>query len=109
MQILQHGDTGGMACGLSSAGAKSQIRRFFIGKSTSPRKRITLLQEITSLVNIISFGQSEAKCAGGKAVKKHNTDYLLIPSPLSSIFPPTRIQPNYGKSCQKSESKPSRD
>lgn len=69
MQILQHGDTGGMACGLSSAGPKSQIRRFFIGKSTSPRKRITLLQEITSLVNIISFGQSEAKCAAGIRIK----------------------------------------
>jgi tRNA(fMet)-specific endonuclease VapC len=40
-----------------------------IRKSTSPRKRITQLQEITSLVNIISFGQSEAKCAAGIRVK----------------------------------------
>ena len=40
-----------------------------IVKSTSPRKRITQLQEITSLVNIISFGQSEAKCAAGIRIK----------------------------------------
>ena len=40
-----------------------------IGKSTSPRKRITQLQEITSLVNIIPFGQSEAKCAAGIRIK----------------------------------------
>ncbi len=40
-----------------------------IGKSTSPRKRITQLQEITSLVNIISFAQSEAKCAAGIRIK----------------------------------------
>lgn len=40
-----------------------------IGKSTSPRKRKTQLQEITSLVNIISFGQSEAKCAAGIRIK----------------------------------------
>lgn len=40
-----------------------------IGKSTSPRKRITQFQEITSLVNIISFGQSEAKCAAGIRIK----------------------------------------
>ncbi len=40
-----------------------------IGKSTSPRKRIAQLQEITSLVNIISFGQSEAKCAAGIRIK----------------------------------------
>jgi tRNA(fMet)-specific endonuclease VapC len=40
-----------------------------IGKSTSPRKRITQLQEITSLVNIISFGPSEAKCAAGIRIK----------------------------------------
>ena len=40
-----------------------------IGKSTSPRKRITQLQEITSLVNIISFGQPEAKCAAGIRIK----------------------------------------
>jgi tRNA(fMet)-specific endonuclease VapC len=40
-----------------------------IGKSTSPRKRIAQLQEITSLVNIISFGQAEAKCAAGIRIK----------------------------------------
>lgn len=40
-----------------------------IGKSTSPRKRITQLHEITSLVNIISFGQSEAKRAAGIRIK----------------------------------------
>jgi tRNA(fMet)-specific endonuclease VapC len=40
-----------------------------IGKSTSPRKRIAQLQEILSLVNIISFGQSEAKCAAGIRIK----------------------------------------
>ena len=40
-----------------------------IGKSTSPRKRIAQLQEVTSLVNIITFGQSEAKCAAGIRVK----------------------------------------
>ncbi|CAB1083498.1 VapC toxin protein [Olavius algarvensis Delta 1 endosymbiont] len=34
-----------------------------IGKSSSPRKRISQLQEITSLVNIISFGRTEAKYA----------------------------------------------
>ena len=36
-----------------------------IGKSTSPRKRINQLREITSLVDIISFGLAEAKCAAG--------------------------------------------
>jgi tRNA(fMet)-specific endonuclease VapC len=40
-----------------------------IGKSTSPRKRINQLQEITSLVDIISFGLSEAKCAAGIRIK----------------------------------------
>jgi hypothetical protein len=35
-----------------------------IGKSSSPRKRIAQLQEIVSLVNIIAFGQLEAKSAG---------------------------------------------
>jgi tRNA(fMet)-specific endonuclease VapC len=40
-----------------------------IGKSTSPRKRIAQLQEITSLVNIIPFGQFEAKCAAGIRIK----------------------------------------
>ena len=34
-----------------------------IGKSSSPRKRISQLQEITSLVNIISFGRTEVKYA----------------------------------------------
>jgi tRNA(fMet)-specific endonuclease VapC len=40
-----------------------------IGKSTSPRKRIAQLHQITSLVNIVSFGQSEAKCAAGIRIK----------------------------------------
>ena len=40
-----------------------------IGKSTSPRKRIAQLQEITSLVNVISFGQPEAKSAAGIRIK----------------------------------------
>lgn len=40
-----------------------------IGKSTSPHKRIIQLQEITSLVNIISFGQAEAKCAANIRIK----------------------------------------
>jgi tRNA(fMet)-specific endonuclease VapC len=40
-----------------------------IGKSTSPRKRMTQLQEITSLVNIIAFGQVEAKCAASIRLK----------------------------------------
>ena len=40
-----------------------------IGKSTSPRKRINQLQEITSLVDIISFGLAEAKCAAGIRIK----------------------------------------
>lgn len=40
-----------------------------IGKSSSPRKRTTQLQEFISLVTIISFGQSEAKCAAGIRIK----------------------------------------
>ena len=40
-----------------------------IGKSTSPRKRIAQLQEMTSLVNVISFGQPEAKSAAGIRIK----------------------------------------
>jgi tRNA(fMet)-specific endonuclease VapC len=40
-----------------------------IGKSSSPRKRTTQLQEMTSLVTIISFGQTEAKCAAGIRIK----------------------------------------
>ena len=40
-----------------------------IGKSTSPRKRKLQLREITSLVNIISFGQPEATCAAGIRIK----------------------------------------
>lgn len=40
-----------------------------IGKSSSPRKRITQLQEITSLVNIISFGRAEARTAAGIRIK----------------------------------------
>jgi tRNA(fMet)-specific endonuclease VapC len=40
-----------------------------IGKSTSPRKRIAQLHEITSLVNIISFGQTEAKSAAAIRIK----------------------------------------
>ena len=42
---------------------------FGIGKSTSPRKRKTQLQELTSLVSIVPFGQSEAKCAAGIRIK----------------------------------------
>ncbi len=62
-----------------------------IGKSTSPRKRIAQLQEITSLVNIIPFGQSEAKCAAGiriKLEKQGNTigpyDILIAASALAN-------------------------
>jgi len=40
-----------------------------IGKSTSPRKRINQLQEITALVDIISFGLAEARCAGSIRIK----------------------------------------
>jgi tRNA(fMet)-specific endonuclease VapC len=40
-----------------------------IGNSTSPRKRKTQLQELASLVSIISFGQSEAKFAAGIRIK----------------------------------------
>ncbi len=40
-----------------------------IGKSTSPRKRIAQLHEITSLVNITSFGQPEAKSAAAIRIK----------------------------------------
>jgi len=40
-----------------------------IGKSTSPRKRAIQLKEMTSLVNIISFGQTEAKCAASIRIK----------------------------------------
>ncbi len=40
-----------------------------IGKSTSPRKRKSQLQELMSLVSIIPFGQSEAKCAAGIRIK----------------------------------------
>jgi tRNA(fMet)-specific endonuclease VapC len=62
-----------------------------IGKSTSPRKRIAQLQEILSLVNIISFGQSEAKCAAGIRIKleKQGTpigpyDILIAASALTN-------------------------
>jgi len=40
-----------------------------IGKSTSPRKRINQLQEITALVDIISFGLAEARCASSIRIK----------------------------------------
>ena len=40
-----------------------------IGKSTSPRKRKTQLRELTSLVSIISLGQSEAKSAANIRIK----------------------------------------
>ena len=40
-----------------------------IGKSTSPRRRIAQLQEITSIVNIIPFGQAEAKAAAKIRIK----------------------------------------
>ncbi len=40
-----------------------------IGKSTSPRKRKTQLQELVSLIGIIPFGQLEAKCAAGIRIK----------------------------------------
>ena len=40
-----------------------------IGKSTSPRKRKSQLEELTSLVSIFPFGQSEAKCAAGIRIK----------------------------------------
>jgi tRNA(fMet)-specific endonuclease VapC len=40
-----------------------------IGKSTSPRKRITQLRDITSIARIISFGQAEARSAAKIRVK----------------------------------------
>lgn len=40
-----------------------------IAKSTSPRKRIAQLRDLTSLVNILPFGQSEATVAAGIRVK----------------------------------------
>jgi tRNA(fMet)-specific endonuclease VapC len=40
-----------------------------IGKSTSPRKRIAQLRELTSMVNILPFGPSEATIAAGIRVK----------------------------------------
>ena len=62
-----------------------------IGKSTSPRKRTTQLQELTSLVNIIAFGQAEAKCAAGLRIKleKQGTpigpyDILIAASALAN-------------------------
>jgi tRNA(fMet)-specific endonuclease VapC len=62
-----------------------------IGKSTSPRKRIAQLHQITSLVNIVSFGQSEAKCAAGIRIKLEKQgipigpyDILIAASALAS-------------------------
>ena len=40
-----------------------------IGKSAFPRKRKAQFQELASLVSIISFGPSEAKCAAGIRIK----------------------------------------
>ena len=40
-----------------------------IGKSTSPRKRKAQLQEFMSLVNIVTFGPSEAKHAANIRIK----------------------------------------
>lgn len=40
-----------------------------IGKSAYPRKKKSQLQELASLVNIVPFGQSEAKCAAGIRIK----------------------------------------
>jgi tRNA(fMet)-specific endonuclease VapC len=34
-----------------------------IAKSSSPRKRTSQLKDFTSLVNVIPFGEAEAKCA----------------------------------------------
>ena len=34
-----------------------------IAKSSFPRKRITQLKDFTDLVNVIPFGEAEAKCA----------------------------------------------
>ena len=62
-----------------------------IGKSSSPRKRITQLQEFSSLVTIIPFGQSEAKCAAGIRIKLERQglsigpyDILIAASALSN-------------------------
>jgi tRNA(fMet)-specific endonuclease VapC len=62
-----------------------------IGKSTSPRKRIAQLHQITSLVNIVSFGQSEAKCAAAIRIKLEKQgipigpyDILIAASALAS-------------------------
>jgi len=40
-----------------------------IGKSTYPRKRMAQLHEITSMVNVISFGRTETKSAAAIRVK----------------------------------------
>ncbi|UCD81389.1 MAG: type II toxin-antitoxin system VapC family toxin [Desulfobacterales bacterium] len=50
-----------------------------IGKSTSPRKRIAQLHEITSLVSIISFGQPEAKSAAAIRIKLENQGIPIGP------------------------------
>jgi tRNA(fMet)-specific endonuclease VapC len=50
-----------------------------IGKSTSPTKRKKQLQELTSLVNIIPFGQSEAKCAAEIRIKLERQGSLIGP------------------------------
>jgi tRNA(fMet)-specific endonuclease VapC len=40
-----------------------------IGKSAFPRKRKSQLRELASLVTIVPFSQSEAKCAAGIRIK----------------------------------------
>jgi len=62
-----------------------------IGKSTSPRKRIAQLQEIISIVNLIPFGQAEAKSAAKIRItlEKHGVpigpyDILIAASALAN-------------------------
>jgi tRNA(fMet)-specific endonuclease VapC len=62
-----------------------------IGKSTSPRKRVAQLQEFTSIVNLIPFGQAEAKSAAKIRIKleKHGVpigpyDILIAASALAN-------------------------
>jgi tRNA(fMet)-specific endonuclease VapC len=64
-----------------------------IGKSTSPRKRINQLQEITSLVDIISFGLAEARCAASIRIKLEQQgipigpyDILIASSALANNY-----------------------
>ena len=57
-----------------------------IGKSSSPRKRITQLQEITSLVNILSFGQAEAKYAASIRINLEQQGTPIGPYDITKLI-----------------------